>query len=78
MAESVQYETENPIVRIDQRTRQGKHGQSKTWLGWIWDTADNTPEERRLLFKVDAAILSIFCFGYLVKFWIKATSTTLI
>lgn len=67
MAEAVQYELEQPVVRIAESAHQGKHGQSKSWLGWIWDTADNTPEERRLLFKVDAAILSVFCIGYLVK-----------
>lgn len=34
---------------------QAKQGQS--WLGWVWDTADLSREERRLLFKVDASLL---------------------
>lgn len=29
----------------------------KTWLGYLWDTADLPSDERKLLFKVDASIL---------------------
>ena len=33
----------------------------KTWLGTIWDTFDLPPRERKLMFKVDAALLSFAC-----------------
>ena len=31
--------------------------QKQSWLGYFWDTADLSPAERRLLFKVDASLL---------------------
>lgn len=31
--------------------------QKQSLLGYLWDTADLSPEERRLLFKVDASVL---------------------
>lgn len=34
---------------------QAKQGQS--WAGWLWDTADLSRQERRLLFKVDVSLL---------------------
>jgi len=30
----------------------------KTWKGYIWDTFDAPKDERRLLFKLDAVILT--------------------
>lgn len=30
----------------------------QTWKGKIWDTLDRPPKERRMLFKVDAVILT--------------------
>ncbi|KAL8276393.1 hypothetical protein RQP46_011191 [Phenoliferia psychrophenolica] len=54
------------VERIETASVVGGKGRHK-WLGYLWDTANNTREERRLLFKVDAAILTIFCLGYLCK-----------
>lgn len=31
----------------------------QTWRSYIWDSLDKSPEERRFLFKLDAAVLSI-------------------
>jgi hypothetical protein len=38
---------------------EGKPGaaQRKTWLGYLWDTADLAKDERKLLFKLDASLL---------------------
>ncbi|KAL7417125.1 major facilitator superfamily domain-containing protein [Mrakia frigida] len=39
----------------------------QTWLGYLWDTADASPEERKLLLKLDASLLVLTSFGYFVK-----------
>jgi ACS family pantothenate transporter-like MFS transporter len=33
------------------------------WVSYIWDTFDKSPEERRLLFKLDSAILTFASLG---------------
>ncbi|WWC90247.1 uncharacterized protein L201_005180 [Kwoniella dendrophila CBS 6074] len=38
-----------------------------TWRGKIWDTFDRSPLERKLLFKVDAVILTFASLGYFIK-----------
>lgn len=38
-----------------------------TWKGRIWDTFDLPREERRLLFKVDALLLTFAALGYFLK-----------
>ncbi|WOO80406.1 Pantothenate transporter liz1 [Vanrija pseudolonga] len=40
---------------------------TSTWKGKIWDTFDLPPEERKLLFKVDAVILTLASVGYFLK-----------
>lgn len=40
----------------------------KTKLGYIWDTFDKSPEERKFLTKLDAALLSFASLGYFVKY----------
>ncbi|KAL2848597.1 major facilitator superfamily domain-containing protein [Aspergillus pseudodeflectus] len=40
----------------------------KRWVSYIWDTFDKSPEERRLLTKLDAAILSFASLGYFIKY----------
>lgn len=42
----------------------------RKWVSYIWDTFDKSPEERRLLFKLDSAILT---FASLGRFWIGFT-----
>ncbi|KAF5986572.1 transporter [Fusarium coicis] len=39
----------------------------KTWKGYIWDTWDLPQDQRRLLFKVDAFILTFASIGYFLK-----------
>ncbi|KZT51659.1 MFS general substrate transporter [Calocera cornea HHB12733] len=41
--------------------------QKMSWLGYFWDTADLPPEERWLLFKVDASLLIFASLGYFLK-----------
>ncbi|KAJ5584835.1 uncharacterized protein N7459_004635 [Penicillium hispanicum] len=44
--------------------KQGK----RRWVSYIWDTFDKSPEERRLLFKLDSAILTFASLGYFIKY----------
>ncbi|KAJ3497403.1 hypothetical protein NLG97_g1935 [Lecanicillium saksenae] len=37
------------------------------WAAYLWDTFDKSPEERRFLFKIDAAILTVASLGYFIK-----------
>ncbi|KAJ3546017.1 hypothetical protein NM208_g2219 [Fusarium decemcellulare] len=39
----------------------------KTWKGYIWDTWELPPDQRWLLFKVDAFILTFASIGYFLK-----------
>lgn len=43
----------------------------KKWVSYIWDTFDKSPEERKLLFKLDSAILT---FASLGKLWVRHRS----
>ena len=36
---------------------------NKTWRSYIWDTFDKSPEERRFLTKLDAAVLTFASLG---------------
>ncbi|KAJ7083601.1 major facilitator superfamily domain-containing protein [Mycena belliarum] len=38
-----------------------------SWLGYLWDTADVSAQERRMLFKVDASLLVFASLGYFIK-----------
>ncbi|KAB8233988.1 putative FAD dependent oxidoreductase [Aspergillus alliaceus] len=40
----------------------------RRWVSYIWDTFDKSPEERRLLFKLDLAILTFASLGYFIKY----------
>lgn len=33
------------------------------WTSYFWDTLEKSPQERKFLFKLDAAILTIACLG---------------
>lgn len=37
------------------------------WRSYIWDSLDKSPEERRFLFKLDAAVLTFASLGYFIK-----------
>ena len=38
------------------------------WISYIWDTFDKSPQERRFLFKLDAAVLTFATLGYFIKY----------
>jgi hypothetical protein len=40
-----------------------KEDVARGWTHYIWDTFEKSPQERRFLFKVDGAILTIECLG---------------
>lgn len=44
----------------------------KKWTSYLWDTLDKSPQERRFLFKLDAAVLT---FASLGKISISASGT---
>ncbi|KAL1875557.1 hypothetical protein Plec18167_005493 [Paecilomyces lecythidis] len=44
-----------------------KEPKKKRFVSYLWDTFDKPPEERRLLSKLDAAIISFASIGYFVK-----------
>lgn len=35
----------------------------RRWVSYFWDTLDKSKEERRFLFKLDAALLTFACLG---------------
>lgn len=39
----------------------------RTWRSYLWDTFDKSPEERKFLFKLDAALLTFASLGYFIK-----------
>ncbi|KAJ7621041.1 major facilitator superfamily domain-containing protein [Roridomyces roridus] len=41
--------------------------QTRSWLGYLWDTADLGAQERRMLFKVDCSLLLFASLGYFIK-----------
>lgn len=40
----------------------------RSWKSYLWDTFDKSPEERKFLFKLDAAVLTFASLGYLIKY----------
>lgn len=40
----------------------------RKWQSYIWDTLDKSPEERKFLFKLDAAVLTFASLGYFIKY----------
>lgn len=51
-----------------------QRNQKRTWLGYLWDTADLSKEERRLLFKVDASLLIFASVSFYYVICITRTS----
>lgn len=39
------------------------HKKQRKWYYFLWDTFDKSPEERRFLFKLDAALLTYASLG---------------
>jgi hypothetical protein len=54
-----------PHANANANTNQAD--QPKTWKGYLWDTWDLPQDQRRLLFKVDALVLTFSSIGYFLK-----------
>ncbi|KIW67243.1 hypothetical protein PV04_06508 [Phialophora macrospora] len=48
---------------------------SRSWKGWLWDSADASKEERRFLLKLDFTLLTFGTLGMLIK-WIDTSNIT--
>lgn len=64
----------SPAVAVANEVAEGpaediikKDGKRK-WVGYIWDTFDKPPEERKFLFKLDAALLTYASLGQYYRF----------
>ena len=49
--------------RADAIVQKEKVRGKKNWRSYIWDTLDKSPEERKFLFKLDAALLTFASLG---------------
>ncbi|WVQ82939.1 hypothetical protein IAT38_005075 [Cryptococcus sp. DSM 104549] len=60
---------EEPVGNLAQKVeeREEEYEHKPSWKGRIWDTFDRPPLERKLLFKVDAIILTFASLGYFLK-----------
>ncbi|CAI7656051.1 unnamed protein product [Penicillium glandicola] len=57
-----------PEADVDPPTQIIRKEPKRKWVSYIWDTFDKSPEERRLLFKLDSAILTFASLGYFIKY----------
>jgi MFS transporter, ACS family, pantothenate transporter len=46
----------------------------RKWVSYIWDTFDKSPEERRFLFKLDAALLTLASLGLFATLYVSSPS----
>ncbi|KAK1148123.1 hypothetical protein N8T08_010762 [Aspergillus melleus] len=53
---------------VDASSEVVQKSPKRKWVSYIWDTFDKSPEERRLLFKLDTAILTFASLGYFIKY----------
>ncbi|KAL1303594.1 hypothetical protein AAFC00_006959 [Neodothiora populina] len=56
---------EYPVDEIAERAVQKEP--KRKWQSYVWDSLDKTPEERKFLFKLDAALLTFASLGYFIK-----------
>jgi len=60
--ETTKHETKDSIASLPPVKPQ------RRWQSYIWDSLDKSPAERKLLFKLDLALLSFASLGYLIKY----------
>lgn len=61
------------VVEDDLRSQSSaldavKEQPKRSWKSYLWDTLDKSPEERKFLFKLDAALLTFASLGYFIKY----------
>jgi hypothetical protein len=49
----------------------------RSWKSYIWDTFDKSPEERRFMFKLDLALMTLASLGYFIKYLDQVGLSTL-
>ncbi|KAF4336748.1 hypothetical protein FBEOM_9379 [Fusarium beomiforme] len=59
---SLTSDSDAPVVTVLQETPK------RSWKSYIWDTFDKSPEERKFLFKLDAALMTLASLGYFIKY----------
>ncbi len=57
-------DSENEHLDIPEVAEKPKRG----WRSYIWDSLDKSPEERKLVFKLDCALLTIGCLCECIPF----------
>lgn len=58
----------NETSRSEHDTPDGIKATSKhNWTSYIWDSLGKSPQERKFLFKLDAAVLTFASLGYFIK-----------
>ncbi|KAJ7694821.1 major facilitator superfamily domain-containing protein [Mycena rosella] len=67
MSTSIASNTVESTSKSVQTTVTDPEIQKQSWLGYLWDTADVSAQERRMLFKVDASLLLFASLGYFIK-----------
>ena len=40
----------------------------RSWKSYVWDTFDKSPEERKFMFKLDLALMTLASLGYFIKY----------
>lgn len=63
----IQDTTVTATDKSDSFTEQEVKEKPKTWKSFVWDTWELEPEQRWLLFKVDAFVLTFASIGYFLK-----------
>ncbi|OWP06920.1 hypothetical protein B2J93_9518 [Marssonina coronariae] len=53
--------------RVESRAKFGDTALTKTWKSYVWDAWELPKDERWLLFKVDAFVLTFSSIGYFLK-----------
>ncbi|KAK0709171.1 major facilitator superfamily domain-containing protein [Lasiosphaeria miniovina] len=62
-------EVKQPPLHIDDlgADKPPSSSSDNAWKSYFWNTLDKSPEERRFLFKLDAALLTFTSLGYFIK-----------
>jgi hypothetical protein len=64
MSETTEFCVEKDVASSNNLESIGKPAiPPPSWKGCVWDTFDKPPEERRFLFKLDAALLTFATLG---------------
>lgn len=69
-------ETEKKINAIDTANGIKNSLQNRPWYSYIWDTWDKSPEERRLIRKIDCTLVLFGMLGTFSKFIDRANLQT--